>query len=268
MTKRSFKETFIGDEIQTLNSKSLLNILRVALAELLGTAMLVGLGCMGTTTLTGEVSHLNVVFSFAFAIAVSVMIFGHISGSHINPALSLVGVVMSKISIQMFVVYTVAQCIGATLGYCITTSLFPKDLLGKNFCCTAPSSKINISQAFSAELFLTAIIAMVLCAAWDNRCLDKHDSLPLKFGFAVVALAVPGAQFAGASLNPARTFGPALVNGNFEHHWLYWIAPLTGAFIGSVIYRIAFYESPVEYSPVSTKSDTNHESIKLQPEDA
>ncbi|XP_026684712.1 aquaporin TIP1-2-like [Diaphorina citri] len=61
---------------------------------------------------------------------------------------------------------------------------------------------------------------MVLCAAWDYKCLDKHDSLPLKFGFAVTALAIPGAQFAGCSINPARSFGPALVTGHWENHWV------------------------------------------------
>lgn len=261
-SKKSFKKTLLGDELQTLNGERFFEILKRATAEMLGTAILLGLGCMSTKDTTGgAASHLNIVLSFAFAVATSVMIFGHISGSHINPALSLVGVVMGKISLQIFVVYTIAQCIGATLGYSIARSLFPAHYLGETFCCTLPNPNVELSQAFSAEFLLTVIIAMVLCAAWDYKCLDKHDSLPLKFGFAVTALAIPGAQFAGCSINPARSFGPALVTGHWENHWVYWVAPLSGAFVGSFIYRVLFYDNPDKHNTVTY--DTN-ESVKLQ----
>ncbi|XP_026686140.1 aquaporin-1-like [Diaphorina citri] len=201
---------------------------------------------------------------------------------------------MGKISLQIFVVYTIAQCIGATLGYSIarvtkitqvlrvpavfldsvsicaasssmgfyTAVLEPhlresrvsgaQFITWRNtFClhfCANPTALTLVRKAVSAAGFLltrkgrlgrthegashlsfqiSVIIAMVLCAAWDYKCLDKHDSLPLKFGFAVTALAIPGAQFAGCSINPARSFGPALVTGHWENHWVSRI-PLVG----------------------------------------
>uniref|UniRef100_A0A8D9BDM7 Aquaporin n=1 Tax=Cacopsylla melanoneura TaxID=428564 RepID=A0A8D9BDM7_9HEMI len=262
--KKSFKQILIGDEFQKLNSQKAFDLIKLGVSEMLGTAILLGLGCMGTKDTTGgSVFHLNVVFSFSMAVATSVMIFGHVSGSHINPALSLVAVVMGKISLQKFLVYTVFQCIGAVLGYSITRSLFPAAYLDDKFCCTFPNPNVELSQAFTAELILTAIIGMVLSAAYDQRCLDKHDSLPLKFGFAVVALAVPGAQFAGCSVNPARSFGPALITGHWEHHWVYWLAPLSGAFIGSFIYRVLFYDNPESHEVDPSSYDVT-ETVKLQ----
>lgn len=262
--KKSFKRTLIGDEIQTLSGERFLHISRLALSEFLGTAVLLGLGCMGCANTTGKgLVHMEVVFSFAFAVATAVMIFGHVSGAHINPALSLVALVMGKISIQLWVVYAIAQCAGAVFGYSITRSLFPAVYLSDDFCVTLPNPRVELSQAFTAEFILTAIIALVLCAAYDQRCLDKHDSLPIKFGFAVVALAVPGAQFAGCSVNPARSFGPALITGVWDNHWIYWVAPLSGAFVGSVLYRSAFYDNPDKHQ---TSYDTT-ETVKLQSRD-
>ncbi|XP_017303216.2 aquaporin-4-like [Diaphorina citri] len=149
-------------------------------------------------------------------------IFGHISGSHINPALSLVGVVMGKISLQIFVVYTIAQCIGATLGYSI------------------------------ARIFVVYTIAQCIGATLG------YSIARMWFHFIIFPFQ---AQFAGCSINPARSFGPALVTGHWENHWVYWVAPLSGAFVGSFIYRVLFYDNPDKHNTVTY--DTN-ESVKLQ----
>ncbi|KAF4533127.1 hypothetical protein B566_EDAN007938 [Ephemera danica] len=118
-------------------------------------------------------------------------IFGHISGAHLNPALSLSAVILKKITFVEFIVYTAAQLLGAVAGYgLLKQEIGLKDTVGDHgFCMTLPSKEITTFQAFIVEFFATSFLNLVLCSAWDVRNADKHDSMPIKFGFVIITLA-------------------------------------------------------------------------------
>ncbi|XP_054271013.1 aquaporin AQPAe.a-like [Macrosteles quadrilineatus] len=238
-----------------------------AVAETLGTAVFVGLGCSGViANIPGTeswVNHLTIVLGFASAIALVVTVFGHISGCHVNPAISLAAVIMEVISIPKFLLYSVCQCVGACLGVAAVKVISPAYCTATDFCVTRPNVEVGAGAATLAEGFLTAILIWVVCAAaWDRRNLDKHDSLPIKFGFAVIAIALPGAKYAGCSVNPARSLAPALISGNWDYQWVYWIGPFGGSIIASYIYKTLLSEVDPPMA-VSTKEDPQDEEHPL-----
>uniref|UniRef100_A0A1B6D9E9 Aquaporin n=1 Tax=Clastoptera arizonana TaxID=38151 RepID=A0A1B6D9E9_9HEMI len=210
-----------GDEdFKNMNATKIRHWVAVVVAEILGTAILVGLGCSAVHKEISGLPHLDVVLTFSFAIAVVVTTFGHISGSHVNPAISLASLMHGQISIPAYFLYVISQLIGATLGIASVRLISPDQCTFENFCVTLPGPDVGPVRAAICEAFMTAILTLVVCAAWDRRCQDKHDSMPIKFGLTIVALALPGAKYSGASINPARSFGPALLSGNFTHHWV------------------------------------------------
>uniref|UniRef100_A0A1B6FF84 Aquaporin n=1 Tax=Cuerna arida TaxID=1464854 RepID=A0A1B6FF84_9HEMI len=258
-----------GDEdFKNMDTQKMWELVSIAVAELLGTAILVGLGCSGLMTgIPGTdpaINHLNIVLTFACAVSLCVTVFGHISGCHINPAVSLSAVIFGHISLPKFFLYVISQCVGACFGIFAVKLISPDYCTAENFCVTLPNPHVGPGKAMLAEAFTTGILVWVVDAIWDRRCQDKHDSLPVKFGFAVIALALPGAKYSGASLNPARSFGPALIAGNFTDHWVYWIGPMGGSILASAIYKTFLSEvTPPQSAPLRNRIDDPEEEHPL-----
>ncbi|KAH1024485.1 hypothetical protein HUJ05_003960 [Dendroctonus ponderosae] len=99
-------------------------------------------------------------------------------------------------------------------------------------------------QGFLVEFLATLILALVCCGVWDQRNSDKHDSVAIRFGLAIAVLALAAGPYTGANMNPARSFAPALFNGDWKDHWVYWLAPLSAGFVGAFIYRLIFAKDP------------------------
>ncbi|XP_055316509.1 aquaporin AQPAn.G-like [Sitodiplosis mosellana] len=221
----------------------------VFLSELLGTALLVFLGCSSCLNWTGTADTLQIVLSFGFAVLICVQIFGAVSGAHINPSVTVAALVYKLIDFKTACAYVVAQCLGAFMGHGLLVTLTPKDILentGASFCVTKPHSSVALPQAFAIEFLATAALIWFCCGVWDPRNAKSQDSVPLRFGLAVAGLASATCHFTGGSFNPARSLGPAIWNGDFDFHWLYWVAPLSGALVASVIYRYVFYRQVIE----------------------
>lgn len=90
------------------------------------------------------------------------------------------------------------------------------------------------------EMSLTGILCLAYAAALDERHAAHHDSIAVRFGLIVAGLAMSGAEISSSSLNPARSLGPAIVQNVWRNHWVFWVGPLSGSFLGSMIYRIVF----------------------------
>ncbi|XP_031636945.1 aquaporin AQPcic-like [Contarinia nasturtii] len=226
----------------------------VFLSELLGTALLVFFGCAGCIQWDGE-NFLQVVLTFGFAVLICVQIFGCVSGSHINPAVTLAAVVYKLISVKMACAYVVAQCVGAFIGYGLLVTFTPASKISSDFCITKPS--VEPHQAFFIEFIATATLIWFCCGVWDPRNEKVQDSVPLRFGLAVAGLASATGKFTGGSFNPARSLGPAYWNGDFESHWIYWAAPLSGALFASMIYKYVFHREVIN----TEKYDYNLENV-------
>lgn len=212
----------------------------MAVAEMLGTATFMAMGCGSVVSnISGaEPNHLNTVISFAFGIATSIIIFGPISGAIMNPALNLTAIILGHMSLQKCLFYTIFQLFGGYLGVSFIRMVTPD--LGEGFCVTQPNPDTGIGSAFMVEFMGTAVLAWGLCNALDPRMKEHGSIVAFKFLVIITAIAVPGGKYAGGSLNPARSFGPALAAGLWDNHWIYWSATCLGAIFAAVIYRIFF----------------------------
>ncbi|KYN17064.1 Aquaporin, partial [Trachymyrmex cornetzi] len=204
------------------------NALIIGLAELIGTAMLVFLGCMGCIAGLGVVPiHLQITVTFGLTVMVVIQCIGHLSQAHINPAVTVAAVILGKKNISEALVYFVSQMMGAILGYGMLKVVTPK-------------YNLTAIQGLLVEGIATAILIMVLCSVWDPRNEKNTDSVPIKFGFTVIVLATATGPYTGCSLNPARSFAPALWNNQWRHQWIYWFGPIGGALISSFMYKSIF----------------------------
>ncbi|RZF35653.1 hypothetical protein LSTR_LSTR013064 [Laodelphax striatellus] len=243
--------TLRGEEFQDMDVDKVWRIVRVALAECFGTAMFVAIGCSSLVAFPDAPANnaLHTVLAFAFAVTLSITTFGHISGSFINPSLALSALIVGKISLPMFVVYTLSECLGAYMGLSALKAISPEGSIGEGFCLSVPSASLTVSQVLSAEALLTFCLCMLFCSIIDPANNDKQDSVPLKFGASVIALAVAGGKYTGCSMNPARSFGPALQAGIWSNHWVYWLGPLTGALFAGLFHRMILRENPHQKKP-------------------
>lgn len=217
---------------------------KAILAELVSTTLLVLFGCMSCIPIDGltEQSPLYAPFGFGFAVMFNIQIFGHLSGAHMNPAVTLASVIWGGTSIAVGVAFFVVQCLGAFIGYGILIGLSPVDLSIEGICVTLPHHALTQFQSFGVEVILTATLTFVCCALWDPVNQHKQDSVPLKFGLTVAGLSIAGGPLTGASMNPARTLAPALWTGMWAFHWVYWAGPFVGATIAALFYKLVLLD--------------------------
>jgi aquaporin related protein len=262
-SRKDFLQTaFSVDDFQGLGRHKIWRLINVFLSEFFATAVTVFLLCavVQGTLFNHKQDHLTVGLTAGFAVGTSVLLFGHVSGSHINPALSLAAVILGEMSFALALLYTVAQCLGSTFAYALTRAILPssanfpeKDYSAR--CCTVPDDELSAMQAVLTEAIATGILTLAFCSALDKRNLDKHDSLPLKFAIVIIALALPVALYSGCSVNPARSFGPAFYNQYWENHWIYWVGPLLGSAVCSIVYRIIFDPANMEITSSEIRRD-------------
>jgi glycerol uptake facilitator protein len=218
------------------------------LAELLGTATLVfiGVGSVPATKIIGgdaafTMAQLGVI-SFAFAMAVVAMVYaiGHISGCQINPAITLALAATGKMAWREVPGYLAAQLAGATAGALAIVGVLGQKAVTAGLGIAGYGTGVGAGQAFFAELVGTFLLAFVVFGAIDRRAPSGFAGLAI--GLAVFAIIIPVAPATGASINPARTFGPMLVGQLFGGtvHWgqipVYLAAEILGAVAAGFTY--------------------------------
>ncbi len=208
-------------------------LLRRATAELVGTYGLVTAGCgaIMVNASSGALTHVGVALTFGLIIMVMIAALGHISGAHFNPAVTIAFAVTRHFRWGDVPYYVGGQLVGAVLG-----ALTLRILLGDvgRLGATLPAG--SAGQSFGVEILLTAVLMLVIVAvATDNRA--EGSPAALAIGAAVALDAMWGGPISGASMNPARSFGPALVSGLWGDQWVYWLGPLIGACAGALLYQ-------------------------------
>lgn len=210
------------------------SLVRRSLAELIGTYCLVLAGCGAVVADTGGAGLGTVGISLTFGLVVTVMVLsiGHVSGAHINPAVTLAFALFRHFPWRDVPAYLVAQLVGASAAAATLTILFePHGTLGA----TLPAGGAGASLLL--EVLLTAILMFVITSvATDTRAVGQMAGLAI--GATVAVGALWGGSTSGASMNPARSFGPALVSGAWGDQWLYWLGPIAGAFLGAAVYGL------------------------------
>lgn len=207
--------------------------LRVLLAETIGTFGLVFAGC-GAIVIdaeTGAIGHAGIAATFGLIIMTMIYAVGHISGAHFNPAVTLSFAVTRHLPWPRAVGYWGAQLIGAILAAVLLRALFGNTA---NLGTTLPSGSDR--QSLVLELALTFFLMFVIISvATDVRAVGQAAAIAI--GGTVGLEAMFGGPISGASMNPARSLGPALVSGTWESQWIYVVGPAIGAVLGALTYQ-------------------------------
>ncbi len=215
-----------------------------SLAELIATFVFVfaGIGAVGAALSTGAAAqpafYTVVGLGFGIGIMVGVFTVGRISGAHMNPAVTIATVITGNTGLIRGALYITAQLIGAVLAVAVLHGVaFDNDNLGLN----QVSPAISTGQGLLLEGFLTFFLVWtVFAVAVDKRA--NPALAPLAIGFVMMAGHFVSLGRTGASMNPARSFGPAAYFGNFNQHWVYWAGPVAGAVLAALIYVYFFGE--------------------------
>jgi aquaporin Z len=209
---------------------------RAYLAELLGTFLFFAIG-MSSIQAVGAlgpgVAPLLVVVPFGFGLGLlaAIFSFGHISGGHFNPAVSIAMAIDQRLSPMDAVGYIVSQVIGAIGASALILVLWSQDAVKATI--TAPGSGFGDVQALVFETVLTAIFLLVILTS--TRAFAALA--PLAISLTLVSVHLAAVPFTGASVNPARSIAPALLGGDLSKLWIYLVAPVVGAVIAALVYR-------------------------------
>jgi MIP family channel proteins len=215
-------------------------LLRALLAELIGTFALVFAGCgaIMVDTKTDALGHVGVAISFGLVIMVMIYAVGHISGAHFNPAVTLGFALTRHFPLPHVVLYWAAQLAGATAA-----ALILRGSLGNVAHTGATLPTGSDGQAFLWEAVLTFFLMFVIMAvATDTRAVGEAAAIAI--GGTVGLDAMFGGPITGASMNPARSLGPAIASGDYTSTWVYLTAPLLGAAVAAVAYQFLRGEQP------------------------
>jgi MIP family channel proteins len=206
------------------------------LAEFIGTFALIfigaGAGALGDGGLVGVAfAHGLVILGFAYA-------YGHISGTHINPAVTLGVWAAGKIDTTRALAYVAVQLLGGIVAAFVLSWVL--GARGGSLGATVLAGGVSTTQGLVLELILTFFLVNTIM----NAGISGKATVPagLAIGFTLVFCILMGGPLTGASLNPARTLGPAVATGNFDDIWLYFVGPIAGGVIAGLLYKTVFEE--------------------------
>jgi len=214
------------------------------LSEFIGT-MLLTLICISTgLPVTGSSPPgLHGALAAGFAIATIVVGFGHISGAHINPAVTVSFLVAGEIDVIRAFCYVGMQLLGATAGSFLANVLTPGHAHG-NLGVNTITEGVTIPQAIIVEAIITFILCNTVQAICDKRREDIGGSKALAVGLSIIVGCLFGGPYTSASMNPARSFGPAVVTNNWVNHWVYWVGPMIGSILAAITYVYVLKQRP------------------------
>ncbi len=207
---------------------------KMFLAELIGVFGLTFIGagviCIDPVTHGGIVA-----IALAHGIILMVMVYatGHISGGHINPAVTISLFITKNISAGRAVGYIVAQLLGAVIAGYLLKGIFPA--LPNGLGAPALASGVSVSQGILVEAVLTFFLVFaVFGTAVDSRC--GNGVYGIAIGLTIAADILMGGALTGAAMNPARAFGPAFASGDMTNQLVYWVGPILGGAVAGLCY--------------------------------
>ena len=203
------------------------------ISEFLGTYFLVfaGTGAVVIDDITKSLTHVGVALTFGLVVMALIFAFGHLSGAHFNPAVTIAFLIHGDINRREAIPYIVIQIIAGIVASATLLGLFGNvAALGT----TLPRG--SWEQSFILELILTFFLMMVIFgSAVHGKAVKSFAGIAI--GATVGLEAMFAGPICGASMNPARSIGPALVSGTTQHLWVYIVATIVGASIAAVIYK-------------------------------
>lgn len=207
-------------------------------AEVIGTAVLVFLGCGVAIVFGFGDGYVGIALAFGLAVIAMAYSIGNISGAHLNPAISLGLFLSGKLSAADLIKYVLAQFLGAIIGAGLLTAIFGRGSgLGTNSYGANRNVNLTTWQAFLVEALLTFVF--VLAAIGVLSKVQNKVVAGIVIGLSLTLVHLLGIPLTGTSVNPARSFGPALFEGGqpLRQYWLFFLAPLVGAALAALAYR-------------------------------
>jgi len=223
-----------------------MSLAKKSVAEFIGTFWLVFGGC-GSAVLAAGFPELGIGFvgvALAFGLTVLTMAYaiGHISGCHLNPAVSLGLAVAGRFRFGELPAYVIAQVLGAIAAAAVLSVIaggaagYEGGLASNGFGAHSPGG-YSLQAALVAEIVLTLMFLFVIIGSTDKRA--PAGFAPIAIGLCLTLIHLISIPVTNTSVNPARSTGPALLEGGIalQQLWLFWLAPLVGAAIGGIVYR-------------------------------
>ncbi len=204
--------------------------MRALLAEFLGAFVLLFFGGLSILASGGDLMVIS--FGFGLALLAGLYAFGEVSGGHFNPAVSLGAFLDKRISSSTMVRYWIAQLAGfllAGLGLLIASDQ-------DSVAATATRASVEIGSALLLEIILTAVFVAVILTVTKSE--QNRGSVFAAISLTLVGIHLAAAPLSGASVNPARTLGSAVIGNEYSDVWLYIVGPLVGAAVGWAIFRL------------------------------
>lgn len=219
------------------------------LAEFIGTMVLVIFGCgsavaantlLGTAGIGLPLAFSTLLIAFAFGLSIVAMAYsiGNVSGCHINPAVSLAMFISGKLSGKDFIGYLAAQFVGGIAGAGILCVMFGSNAaLGQNGYGEASALGVGAGVALLVEVILTFVFVLLILGVTSKK--ENSRCAGLMIGLTLTLVHILGIPFTGTSVNPARSFGPALLAGGaaLSQVWVFILAPLVGSALAAVVWR-------------------------------
>ncbi|XP_013382159.1 aquaporin AQPAe.a [Lingula anatina] len=227
--------------VRSLQELTSLGLYRSALAEFVGTLFLVFVACGSVTGRTAP-SIVQVAFTFGLSVATVVWAIAHVSGGHVNPAVTVAMVTTRRISVARAVLYVIMQLLGAAAGAGLLKAVVPYSSINnpRGLGVTTVDGEVTAGQALGIEFLITFVLVFTVFATCDGRRSDLSGSGPLAIGLSVTMCHLFAIQYTGSSMNTARSFGPALVQGEWSKHWIYWFGPILGGMAAGLLYDFVF----------------------------
>jgi aquaporin Z len=222
-------------------------------AELIGTFVLVFMGC-GSVVLAnelaprsiGNVGTVGIAFAFGLSLLAMVYAIGSISGCHINPAVSISMFASGRIKARDTIAYVISQLTGATIGAAVLYAIalgnpnysLSSMGLGQNGYGNQSPGGFSMTSAFIAEVVLTLIFLLVILGSTSEKAPKGFAGISI--GLSLVLVHIVGISVTGTSVNPARSFGPAIIAGGtaLNQLWLFMIAPIIGGLLAAAVYKL------------------------------
>ncbi len=218
------------------------------ISEFVGTFALVfiGAGSVATNYISnGALGLFGIATAFGLVVMAMIYATGHISGTHINPAVTIALVATKKMDAKDAVPYIISQLAGAAVAGMTLAVIYPTAVAGVNLGTTGLGTNVGFGTGVLVEAILTFLLVFTIFgAAVDKRAPAGFAGFAI--GMVVLFDILVGGPLTGASMNPARTFGPALASGYWANHLVYWIGPIIGGVVAALLYDGVFAEKKAE----------------------
>lgn len=218
---------------------------KALLAEFLGVFTLCFVG-IGVINATQGADLLTIALGHGLAIALMITAMGHLSGGHFNPAVTFAFWGLGQLSLRTAAAYVAAQLLGGLVGAVVIGAVYGAGAVAAGT--PAPGNGVGLVPATLLEAVLTFFLVWVILGAAYNR---QYSFAGLAIGLTVAMDILVGGPISGAAMNPARVLGPAVIGGEWNAHWIYWVGPLVGGGLAAVVYQAVYPPQPAAPAPAA-----------------